>query len=86
MRLQQPLLKRLGCLCNSCACAFGIISIVTFVMEDEVRFLWWLLLFHLRLIEECAIEVLAIEKWRQAFIVTPVFFPPLYRRAEPSAP
>ena len=35
--------KRLGCFCNSCACAFGIISIVTVVMEDEVRFLWWLL-------------------------------------------
>ena len=61
---------------------YGILSIVTVVMEDEVRFLWWLLLFHLRLIEECAIEVLAsatrrmhwclldCPKWRQALKMT----------------
>ena len=53
--------KRLRCFCNSWLRALGILSIliVVVVKEDEVRFLRRLLLFHLRLIEECAIEVLA---------------------------
>ena len=51
--------KRLRCFCNSFVRALVILCIVIVVMEDEVRFLRWLLLFHLRLIEERAIEVLA---------------------------
>ena len=49
------------CLRNSCPRALGILStvIVVVVMEDEVLFLRWLFMFHLRLIEECDVEVLA---------------------------
>ena len=85
-----------GCFCNSCRCfckscsrALGILStvIVVVVMEDEVLFLRWLLLFHLRLIEECAIEVLASGSRRKPWClfecpreVAPGF------HAEPSVP
>ena len=51
---------RQDCLRNSCARALGILSIVivVFIMEKEIRFFWWLFLFHLRPIEECDVEVL----------------------------
>ena len=66
---------------TSCARDLGILSIVivVFIMEKEIRFFWWLFLFHLRPIEECDVEVL----------VAPIFrcdaraFPPLRKHAEP---
>ena len=68
------------CLRNSCARALGILSIVivVVVMEDEVLFLRWLLLFHLRLIGECDVEVLVAPSFRCDARV----FPPLHRHAE----
>ena len=51
--------ERHDCLRNSSARALGILSVVivlVLIMENEVRFFWWLFLFHLRLTEECAIE------------------------------
>ena len=71
---------RHDCLRNSCARALGILSIViVVVMEDEVRFFWWLFLFRLCLIEEGAIEVLVAPSFRCDARV----FPPLRRHAEP---
>ena len=69
------------CLRNSCPRALGILStvIVVVVVEDEVRFFWWFVLFHLRLIEEGAIEVLVAPSFRCDARV----FPPLHRHAEP---
>ena len=59
-----------GCFCKSCPRALGILSIVivVVVMEDEVLFLRWLLLFHLRLIEERPIDVLASCSLRKALV------------------
>ena len=48
-------------------------------MEDEVRFFSWLFLFHLRLIEECDVEVLVAPSFR----CDDRAFPPLRRHAEP---
>ena len=71
---------RHDCLRNSCARALGILSIViVVVMEDEVRFFSWLFLFHLRLIEECDVEVLVAPSFR----CDDRAFPPLRRHAEP---
>ena len=69
------------CLRNSCARALGIrsIVIVVVVVEDEVRFFWWFVMFHLRLIEECDVEVLVAPSFRCDARV----FPPLRRHAEP---
>ena len=69
------------CLRNSCPRALGILStvIVVVVMEDEVLFLRWLLLYHLRLIEECDVEVLVAPSFR----CDARAFPPLCRHAEP---
>ena len=73
------------------------IVIVVVIMENEVRFFWWLFLFHLRVIEECAIEVLVSGSRRKPWClfgrpreVAPSFhcecsrFPPLCRRADPA--
>ena len=70
------------CLRNSCPRALGILStvIVVVVIEDEVLFLRWLFMFHLRLIEECDVEVLVAPSFRCDARV----FPPLHRHAEPT--
>ena len=74
VRIRQPmsetaqmLLQQLLMLLPQLSRALGILSIVivVVVMEEEVRFLRWLLLLHLRLTEECAIEVLASDSRRK---------------------
>ena len=81
VRLRQPLSETAQMLPSACPRALGILSIVivVVVMEDEVRFLRWLLLFHLRLIEECDVEVLVAPSFR----CDARAFPPLRRHAEP---
>ena len=72
---------RHDCLRNSCARDVGILSIVivVFIMEKEIRFFCCLFLFHLRLIEECDVEVLVAPSFR----CDARAFPPLRRHAEP---
>ena len=70
---------RHDCLRNSCARDLGILSIVivVIIMEKEIRFFCWLFLFHLRLMEECDVEVLVAPSFRCDA------FPPLRKHAEP---